>query len=348
MPVVSRVFERHHRRTPASSECAGRSKGNALRPANESVVRRPSTSHLPPSATSPLLTPRGRDPPHHRRRSLYPQQCASASRSCSAPSASTCPSSGPCSPASREVRALRRRLRSPHRPAGHRHRLPPPKLPRRRHRQAHADGRRSPGRQGEGLGTRLVVGARAAATSVNSVSSSSSATPATPHTASTPALAGTSTPTSSMRQAFLTAAWSFRTPGPRNDPSPPAGNGVANPDLRGIISQMDPAGIRQLFADHDLRWTKQREEVYTALAASKAHPTAEELFNQVQSAAPRPRRGRIEPRHGVQHPRCPCAMRPGPPLQRPRHRPRRGRHARMARARAVPIGTMPTSSITPT
>jgi Fur family peroxide stress response transcriptional regulator len=47
---------------------------------------------------------------------------------------------------------------------------------------------------------------------------------------------------------------------------------------------MDADGIRQLFADHDLRWTKQREEVYGALAASKAHPTAEELFNHVQAA----------------------------------------------------------------
>jgi Fe2+ or Zn2+ uptake regulation protein len=44
---------------------------------------------------------------------------------------------------------------------------------------------------------------------------------------------------------------------------------------------MDATGIRELFTRHDLRWTKQREEVYAALAASESHPTAEELFNLV-------------------------------------------------------------------
>lgn len=46
---------------------------------------------------------------------------------------------------------------------------------------------------------------------------------------------------------------------------------------------MDAAAIRDLFARHDLRWTKQREEVYAALMASAAHPTAEELFNLVRA-----------------------------------------------------------------
>lgn len=44
---------------------------------------------------------------------------------------------------------------------------------------------------------------------------------------------------------------------------------------------MDATPVRELFARHDLRWTKQREEVYAALAASQSHPTAEELFRLV-------------------------------------------------------------------
>lgn len=36
--------------------------------------------------------------------------------------------------------------------------------------------------------------------------------------------------------------------------------------------------IRALFRDRDLRFTKQREVVYRALAGTKSHPTAEELF----------------------------------------------------------------------
>lgn len=47
---------------------------------------------------------------------------------------------------------------------------------------------------------------------------------------------------------------------------------------------MDAAAIRELFARHDLRWTKQREEVYGALMASAIHPTAEEVFNLVRCA----------------------------------------------------------------
>lgn len=45
---------------------------------------------------------------------------------------------------------------------------------------------------------------------------------------------------------------------------------------------MDAAAIRELFARHDLRWTKQREDVYGALMASEIHPTAEEVFNLVR------------------------------------------------------------------
>lgn len=48
---------------------------------------------------------------------------------------------------------------------------------------------------------------------------------------------------------------------------------------------MDAIPIRDLFARHDLRWTKQREEIYSALAASTSHPTAEELFGLVHPRA---------------------------------------------------------------
>ncbi|MCC6320164.1 MAG: transcriptional repressor [Phycisphaerales bacterium] len=44
---------------------------------------------------------------------------------------------------------------------------------------------------------------------------------------------------------------------------------------------MDAAGIREIFERHDLRWTKQREEVYAALCRSEAHPTADELYAAV-------------------------------------------------------------------
>jgi Fe2+ or Zn2+ uptake regulation protein len=38
------------------------------------------------------------------------------------------------------------------------------------------------------------------------------------------------------------------------------------------------ADIKQLFARHGIRCTKQRVEVYRALASTDSHPTAEELF----------------------------------------------------------------------
>jgi Fe2+ or Zn2+ uptake regulation protein len=40
--------------------------------------------------------------------------------------------------------------------------------------------------------------------------------------------------------------------------------------------------LREMFAQHGLRCTRQREQVYAALVASKAHPTAEELFQAVR------------------------------------------------------------------
>lgn len=40
--------------------------------------------------------------------------------------------------------------------------------------------------------------------------------------------------------------------------------------------------IREIFARHELRCTKQREAIYAALRASEGHPTAEALFRQVK------------------------------------------------------------------
>ena len=42
--------------------------------------------------------------------------------------------------------------------------------------------------------------------------------------------------------------------------------------------------LRTLFKDHGLRCTRQRKQIYTALAASKSHPTAEELHFVVREA----------------------------------------------------------------
>jgi Fe2+ or Zn2+ uptake regulation protein len=43
---------------------------------------------------------------------------------------------------------------------------------------------------------------------------------------------------------------------------------------------------RQIFDAHALRCTRQREVIYSALAASTAHPTAEDLFSLVRAAEP--------------------------------------------------------------
>ena len=42
----------------------------------------------------------------------------------------------------------------------------------------------------------------------------------------------------------------------------------------------------QLFAEHDLRCTKQRKAIYTALTGTRCHPTADELYRQVQDQLP--------------------------------------------------------------
>lgn len=43
---------------------------------------------------------------------------------------------------------------------------------------------------------------------------------------------------------------------------------------------------RTLFSRHSLRCTRQRIEVYDALASTKAHPTAEELHRMVEARSP--------------------------------------------------------------
>jgi Fur family transcriptional regulator, peroxide stress response regulator len=44
--------------------------------------------------------------------------------------------------------------------------------------------------------------------------------------------------------------------------------------------------VRELFSKAGLRCTRQREQVYAALAATRAHPTAEDLFNAVRLVEP--------------------------------------------------------------
>jgi Fur family peroxide stress response transcriptional regulator len=44
--------------------------------------------------------------------------------------------------------------------------------------------------------------------------------------------------------------------------------------------------VRELFHKYDLRCTRQRELVYTALASTKSHPTAEELYQAIHAVDP--------------------------------------------------------------
>jgi Fur family transcriptional regulator, iron response regulator len=43
--------------------------------------------------------------------------------------------------------------------------------------------------------------------------------------------------------------------------------------------------VRAIFDEHQLRCTRQREQVYLALMSTNAHPTAEELFQLVAAAS---------------------------------------------------------------
>ena len=42
----------------------------------------------------------------------------------------------------------------------------------------------------------------------------------------------------------------------------------------------------KLFAQHNLRCTKQRKAIYSALTQTRCHPTADELYRQVQDQLP--------------------------------------------------------------
>lgn len=44
---------------------------------------------------------------------------------------------------------------------------------------------------------------------------------------------------------------------------------------------LSPADLQQLFAQHGLRCTRQRQAIYTTLAASRSHPTADDLHKCV-------------------------------------------------------------------
>lgn len=44
--------------------------------------------------------------------------------------------------------------------------------------------------------------------------------------------------------------------------------------------------VRELFSKAGLRCTRQRESVYTALAGTRSHPTAEDLFRAVREVEP--------------------------------------------------------------
>jgi len=44
--------------------------------------------------------------------------------------------------------------------------------------------------------------------------------------------------------------------------------------------------LREMFASRGLRCTRQREEIYRALAETRSHPTAEELFETVRGRLP--------------------------------------------------------------
>lgn len=46
------------------------------------------------------------------------------------------------------------------------------------------------------------------------------------------------------------------------------------------------ADVRNAFRERGLRLTRQREVIYSALAATKLHPTAEELFSSVRGFEP--------------------------------------------------------------
>ena len=51
-----------------------------------------------------------------------------------------------------------------------------------------------------------------------------------------------------------------------------------SPRPKGDNHGVSVEGTRDILERQGLRWTRQREAVYEALASTKSHPTAEELF----------------------------------------------------------------------
>ena len=49
---------------------------------------------------------------------------------------------------------------------------------------------------------------------------------------------------------------------------------------------LEPDAFRELFARHNIRCTKQREDIYSVLHSSMSHPTAEELCRDVRMIQP--------------------------------------------------------------
>lgn len=52
------------------------------------------------------------------------------------------------------------------------------------------------------------------------------------------------------------------------------------------MNDLHTMNVRELFSRRALRCTWQREQIYKALAASKSHPTAEELHRLVAACSP--------------------------------------------------------------
>ncbi|MCA9312665.1 MAG: transcriptional repressor [Phycisphaerales bacterium] len=52
------------------------------------------------------------------------------------------------------------------------------------------------------------------------------------------------------------------------------------------MHRLDSDQLRDFFHGHGLRRTRQRELIYASLAASRAHPTADELFRAVRADEP--------------------------------------------------------------
>ena len=51
------------------------------------------------------------------------------------------------------------------------------------------------------------------------------------------------------------------------------------------MQTLETTRIRELFSHHGIRCTRQREDIYAALHASRAHPTADELFQDARRDA---------------------------------------------------------------